>query len=197
MKLPPPKTKVRGAAFTLIELLTTIGIVCLLAAMIMPVFNGMIESGKRTRCLSNLRQIGLGISSFTSENNGMLPYLFDPSRPGEEFWYDAVCKSLSLPAGSWYTDQRGLFFCPSATTKAPNYTMSWSVADRKIMSVTNISGRVIVADGDGASGAGINQSAPFGGLEARRHKTGANYLFVDGHAEFARQVPTNGLTPLN
>jgi prepilin-type processing-associated H-X9-DG protein len=143
--------------------------------------------------MSNLRQIGVGIIQYTTDNDGKVPYIYDPGRPGEEFWYDAVCKSLGLPQGSWWSQPKGLFYCPAAKTKTPNYTMSWAMTDRRIAMVTNSSQRVIVADGDGASGAGINESPPFGGIDAKRHKSGANYLFVDSHVELLAEPPTNGL----
>lgn len=190
MKRTSPRNK---DAFTLIEILAAAGIAIILVAMIVPVASRSMDAGKRTRCASNLRQIGVGIVQYTTDNDGKVPYIYDPGRPGEEFWYDGVCKSLSLPPGSWWSQAKGLFYCPAAKTKTPNYTMSWAMTDRRIAMVTNSSQRVIVADGDGASGAGINESAPFGGIDAKRHKSGANYLFVDCHVEFLAEPPTNGL----
>jgi prepilin-type processing-associated H-X9-DG protein len=194
MKTPSPKTE---RAFSLIEILVVTGIAAFLVALLVPAVSRSVDAGKRTRCTANLRQIGLGVANYANDHDGKVPYLFDPAKPGEEFWYDAVCASLALPSGSWWQDKKGLFRCPAAKTPVPNYTMSWSMTDRKVMSVTNAPQRVIIADGDGASGAGINESAPFGGLEAKRHVTGANYLFVDGHVEFLATPPTDGLTPLN
>jgi prepilin-type processing-associated H-X9-DG protein len=194
MKPPFPKT---DRAFSLVEALVVTSIAAVLVALVVPALSRSMDAGKRTRCTANLRQIGLGVANYANDHDGKVPSLYDPAKPGEEFWYDAVCGSLDLPAGYWWRDQKGLFRCPAAKTLAPNYTMSWSMSDRKTMVVTNAQQRVIIADGDGGSGAGINESAPFGGLDAKRHGAGANYLFVDGHVEFSKTAPTNGLTPLD
>ena len=56
-----------GRAFTLIELLVVIAIIAILAAILCPVFASARESARQTRCLSNGKQMGIGlISSFAA-----------------------------------------------------------------------------------------------------------------------------------
>ena len=59
--------------FTLIELLVVIAIISILAAILFPVFSRARENARRANCLSNLKQIGLGITMYVQDNNGRYP----------------------------------------------------------------------------------------------------------------------------
>ena len=50
--------------FTLIEMLTVIGIICLLAALIFPVVISSKNQAKKAQCMSNLNQIFLALKQF-------------------------------------------------------------------------------------------------------------------------------------
>src|SRR5580765_8418550 len=61
-------------AFTLIELLVVIAIIGILASLLMPAFSRAKGKALDTKCISNLRQIGIGLVIYADENQGRLPF---------------------------------------------------------------------------------------------------------------------------
>ena len=59
--------------FTLIELLVVIAVIGILAGLLLPVLGMAQESGRRTACANNLRQIGLGLHLYAADHAGALP----------------------------------------------------------------------------------------------------------------------------
>jgi prepilin-type N-terminal cleavage/methylation domain-containing protein/prepilin-type processing-associated H-X9-DG protein len=63
------------SAFTLIELLTVIAIIGILAAILIPTVGKVRNTAQSSRCVSNLRQIGQQIIAYAGDNRGRLPNL--------------------------------------------------------------------------------------------------------------------------
>jgi len=102
----------RKMGFTLIELLVVVAIIAILAAILFPVFLKAKEKANQTRCLSNMRQLALGLTRYIQDSNNALPGAGNGawSKYGTTSWRNAVrpyCKS------------DGIFQC-SCVTKAYN-----------------------------------------------------------------------------
>src|SRR5258706_15109303 len=66
-------------AFTLIELLTVIAIIAVLAGLLFPVFAAARGKAREITCVSNLRQIGLAIKMYTQDYDELYPWAVDPT----------------------------------------------------------------------------------------------------------------------
>ncbi|MEO6907138.1 MAG: DUF1559 domain-containing protein [Abditibacteriaceae bacterium] len=66
-------TKRKGGAFTLIELLVVIAIIAILAAILFPVFARARENARRASCMSNMKQLGLGLFMYSQDYDEKLP----------------------------------------------------------------------------------------------------------------------------
>ncbi|MFZ4508823.1 MAG: prepilin-type N-terminal cleavage/methylation domain-containing protein [Fimbriimonas sp.] len=85
----------RLRAFTLVELLVVIAIIAILAAVLFPVFVRAKASAKSTACMSNLRQLAIGVALYQGDSDDVYPLgAWDyPGHPAE-----------TLAASRWYFD---------------------------------------------------------------------------------------------
>ena len=106
------RPRLNGRVFTLIELLTVIAIIAILAAILFPVYNKLKAKGYQSVCFSNMRQIAIACTLYAGDNKDFAP--------GSAIdWWNEQCYKRS----NWcreiapYVKSDELFKCP-ATKKA-------------------------------------------------------------------------------
>ncbi len=172
--------------FTLIELLVVIAIIGVLAGILLPVLSRARESSRRTQCMSNIKQIGMGLIMYANENSDTFPS--DTAYSGAS----PAMRGLNLLYDTYVSDSK-FFNCPSDTTVtvATNAGMSTSTSGGteaftstqssygydSSHTHTDAADVAILADRPPATPSATASTANHNGR-------GQNVVYVDGHVEF-------------
>ncbi len=109
----------RQSAFTLIELLVVIAIIAILAAILFPVFARARENARRTSCLSNMKQLGLGMMQYVQDYDDVYPAHFGGPN-GTQRWPQMI---------NPYVKSNQIYNCPSRAGDF-NYIGDYDTAGR-------------------------------------------------------------------
>jgi prepilin-type N-terminal cleavage/methylation domain-containing protein len=128
-----------ASAFTLLELLVVISIIALLAGILIPVVGSVRDNADSTKCAANLRQVGIAMINYSSDNDGKLPGPLVEGQRGR--WKESggkgqlvkiMEKYLDTPADKQNTpkDKQSVMTCPAwarvmKDEEAPVYVMNF------------------------------------------------------------------------
>lgn len=106
----------RRSAFTLIEILVVISIIAILISILMPTLQSAREVARQAVCLSNLRQISLGINTYAIDNGGYYPssrgYGAVPPTDAFAYSWEAMLQQDGYIPGR-PTEATAVWHCPS------------------------------------------------------------------------------------
>lgn len=206
------------AGFTLIELLVVIAVIAILASLLLPALGAAKRKGRSIKCLSNMRQWGIGMTMYMDSRRDEFPYEGNFSSDIDQgknlnAWFNSLAYFMSQPKMFiLYTNgtpplprDGSIFSCPETVTKANEVQPTLSRPffmygfNNRMDPNDTVSGRnnnTFFRDEVQQPSLTVmfteNSEGQLPSVSGRstpgRHGNAANLVFVDGHAEL---VTTN------
>ncbi|MCM8534075.1 MAG: type II secretion system GspH family protein [Lentisphaeraceae bacterium] len=118
--------------FTLIELLAVVAIIGILSSILLPSLGQAREKTRQAVCISNLKQIGVGLFLYTSESKSFLPegvsYGQFSNYKSSSVWLPKfLAVHMGMPTPSDDLNNFPLLNCPSFTKSISGSDQGWTV----------------------------------------------------------------------
>jgi len=161
--------------FTLIELLVVIAIIAVLIALLLPAVQAAREAARRSQCVNNLKQIGLGMHNYHSSTNtfplvgAVLPYSGAPGAFNTTRWSDWSAQAMLLP----YMEQTQIYNSANFNW-APEWANNFGWVVNSTTSLTIINSFLCPSDGNAGKNGFINSYCASQGTSSYGYPEGPN-----------------------
>jgi len=194
----------QSKGFTLIEILVTIAIIAIIAAILFPVFARARENARRASCMSNEKQMGVAAMMYSQDYDEQVL----PSYVGSQYWpyllqpYTKSTQVFDCPSdtgndkydgGTWYTSMGSIGPLEYGYSQLLSAGLPAGVRSPTLAAIPQPSATVMLVDSSNWRAVPANADFIASGTwkfvvdstsyPQYRHLDTANVLFCDGHAK--------------